>query len=182
MIGSGSADAPPSGKEKPSQIASESGALEGAEGKTEPGAGYVAPRCRATNRLGIASWHRSTCAAWRAERTDTLMPRRPLTPCPDPTCSTLGPCAQHGHMMPRPSASRRGYGGSWRALRASILQRDPICAVKGCGRASVDVDHIVPRARGGIDHPINLRGMCHEHHAAKTATSDGGFGNVAVFG
>jgi 5-methylcytosine-specific restriction endonuclease McrA len=56
-----------------------------------------------------------------------------------------------------------------------VLHRDPIC--RACGRAaSMDVDHIVPVARGGLSSMENLQGLCHACHALKTALVDGGFG------
>lgn len=48
----------------------------------------------------------------------------------------------------------------WRELRAYVLKRDPTCRTPGCGKPSVAVDHIVQRAKGGADHPSNLRGLC----------------------
>lgn len=65
----------------------------------------------------------------------------------------------------------------WRALRAAVLRRDPICRTPGCTRPSTHVDHNTPRARGGSDHPSNLVGRCASCHSAKTAAADGGFGN-----
>jgi len=56
----------------------------------------------------------------------------------------------------------------WRALRAAILKRDPICRTPGCGRPSSHADHIVPRSRGGSDDPSNLRGLCAGCHARVT--------------
>jgi hypothetical protein len=49
---------------------------------------------------------------------------------------------------------------AWRRLRAEVLRRDPVCRTPGCGKASVAVDHIVERRRGGADHASNLRGLC----------------------
>lgn len=48
-----------------------------------------------------------------------------------------------------------------------ILRRDPICKV--CDRnASVEVDHIIPKARGGDNSDENLQGICGECHTQKT--------------
>lgn len=35
---------------------------------------------------------------------------------------------------------------------------------------STDVDHIIPKSRGGEDTPENLQGACHSCHSRKTAT------------
>jgi 5-methylcytosine-specific restriction protein A len=44
---------------------------------------------------------------------------------------------------------------------------------------ATEVDHIVPVARGGalLDWD-NLQSMCHGCHSRKTASEDGGFGNM----
>lgn len=67
--------------------------------------------------------------------------------------------------------ARRGKSGrpsKRRAeFRSQVLARDPLCKV--CGeRASVEADHIVPLARGGLDHPDNMRGVCRGCHRRKT--------------
>jgi len=65
----------------------------------------------------------------------------------------------------------------WRALRAAILWRDPIC--RACRmKPSLHVDHI--KAHRG-DHglfwdPGNLQGLCHGCHSHKSTIQDGGFG------
>lgn len=58
----------------------------------------------------------------------------------------------------------------FRRVRPYVLWRDQHRCVL-CG--SVDrlaVDHIVPRSHGGGDDVSNLRVLCHEHHAEKTAS------------
>lgn len=68
----------------------------------------------------------------------------------------------------KPSASQRGYGSRWRTIRKMILARDPFCAV--CSRnPSRDVDHIVPKYKGGTDDPSNLQGLCSWCHDRKAA-------------
>lgn len=49
---------------------------------------------------------------------------------------------------------------AWRALRAEVLTRQPVCATPGCRARARAVDHIVPRSRGGPDSLGNLRGLC----------------------
>ena len=57
----------------------------------------------------------------------------------------------------------------WKALRAAVLKRDPICRMPGCTARSTIPDHIVPRRRGGADTMSNLRGVCHACHNRITA-------------
>lgn len=72
----------------------------------------------------------------------------------------------------RPTAARRGYDAAWRRLRGEVLARDPVCSLPWCQAPSVDVDHVVSRARGGEDALENLRGLCHAHHSRKTVERD----------
>jgi 5-methylcytosine-specific restriction protein A len=77
----------------------------------------------------------------------------------------------------RESAAARGYGHRWRKLRLMHLRAHPMCQHPGCEKAASDVDHVVPRARGGDDRDANLQSLCHAHHSEKTAREDGGFGH-----
>ena len=76
--------------------------------------------------------------------------------------------------------SRRHYGTRhWRRLRRLILSGEPLC--RECEREgrltlATQVDHIVPRDRGGADDDANLQPLCQSCHSRKTATEDGGFG------
>ena len=75
----------------------------------------------------------------------------------------------------RPCAARRGYGRRWQRLRRLVLQRDPFCVM--CRHAlATEVDHIVPKSRGGRDSLDNLQGLCKPCHSEKTVREDGGFG------
>lgn len=83
----------------------------------------------------------------------------------------------------RGSASARGYGTDWRALRASVPHAP--CAGAGCGAPwapSHHLDHVKPRRQGGTDDPSNLQWLCRRCHASKTARQDGGFGREAQGG
>lgn len=75
-------------------------------------------------------------------------------------------------MDTRPSASRRGYGARWQALRADFLRRHPLCRsceAKGRVKPANEVDHIKPRAQGGSDADENLQSLCKPCHSRKTA-------------
>lgn len=76
----------------------------------------------------------------------------------------------------RPSAAKRGYGYTWSKLRKMVLAQQPICRVDGCWEPSTEVDHILPRRRGGTDDLDNLQGLCKACHSRKTVKEDGGFG------
>jgi 5-methylcytosine-specific restriction enzyme A len=78
---------------------------------------------------------------------------------PVPWASTVG------------SSTVRGYGWRWQKLRDQVLREEPLCrACLGHGRtaAATDVDHVVPKARGGTDARSNLQGLCSPCHKAKT--------------
>lgn len=76
----------------------------------------------------------------------------------------------------RQTSAERGYGHSWRKLRAAYLASHPVC--QHCQReAATDVDHIIPRRKGGTDDEWNLQALCHACHSRKTVKEDGGFGH-----
>ena len=75
----------------------------------------------------------------------------------------------------RRSASARGYGRTWRELRATVLAEEPLCRhCLACGevKPAVDVDHITPKSKGGTDHRSNLQPLCHSCHSTKTGRED----------
>lgn len=119
------------------------------------------------------------------------MPRAGLRQCGRAGCGELVPrgvrfCPADTAAAPereydreRGSASSRGYGTDWRRRRDAHLRREPLCrtcAKEGRVTAATDVDHIVSRAKGGLDIDANYQSLCHAHHSAKTAREDGGFG------
>lgn len=64
----------------------------------------------------------------------------------------------------------RGRAGQSR--RTLFLSRHPLCAhcsEEGKVTVATEVDHIIPLHQGGLDEWENLQGLCHEHHADKTA-------------
>lgn len=87
----------------------------------------------------------------------------------------LAPAAVNGW---KPDAVRgtrhsRGYGREWEKLRASVLQRDERlcqpCLKAGKVAPGTEVDHVIPKARGGTDALENLQAICPPCHRAKTA-------------
>lgn len=115
------------------------------------------------------------------------MPHRAKQICRAPGCGTAcdGPyCAAHltaAHRLfsyPRESPTARGYGRRWEKLRRMALARDLVCQIGilcgGTARAT-EVDHIVPKSKGGTDSLDNLQGACHACHSHKTATQDTAF-------
>lgn len=122
------------------------------------------------------------------------MPTRPLRPCAHPGCPTLvaqGRCPRHERAQAdtarasdhaRGSATARGYDGRWRAYRRRYLREHPLCAdCERAGRvtAATVVDHIVPHRGDAVRFwdERNHQALCQPCHSAKTARSDGGFGN-----
>ena len=74
----------------------------------------------------------------------------------------------------------RGYSsrGQWGRLRLMILRRDPLCKLRilcDGTEPSTQVDHIIPRLKGGDDSLENLQGVCASCHSHKTATEDSTF-------
>jgi hypothetical protein len=50
-------------------------------------------------------------------------------------------------------------------LRRAVLLRDGQCRVPGCARRrGLEVHHLVPRSRGGLDEIANLSCVCPAHH------------------
>lgn len=103
------------------------------------------------------------------------MPSRRLRYCLRHGCSALveeGYCSAHSA---RPNADVRKFYNTarWRRLREDMFQADPFCVDcrdEGQTRPWTDLDHERPH-RGDLTlfwDESNLRGRCHEHHAAKT--------------
>ncbi len=76
------------------------------------------------------------------------------------------------------------YGHKWRQARAIFLKRNPLCVhCKRDGKVTpaTEVDHIIPH-RGNLalfwDKLTNWMALCKPCHSKKTATEDGGFGNM----
>lgn len=87
----------------------------------------------------------------------------------------------------RGSRHDRGYGSGWVRLRELILKRDRyLCQCPDCLggklriREASEVDHILPKAKGGSDDPSNLRAVHPECHRRLTIRENGGTPKVAI--
>ena len=123
------------------------------------------------------------------------MPRAALRPCTYPGCGALtdnGRCPRHVHVerkeqdARRGTAAQRGYGSRWQKASKGFLRKHPLCMCPECdeGRIRVTpavlVDHRIPH-RGDMKlfwDPTNWQSMAETCHNKKTATEDGGFGNI----
>ena len=119
------------------------------------------------------------------------MPVAARKPCARPGClALLDPgvryCKQHtveyehrrksstarGYEHRRKSSTARGYGYHWQAkVRPTFLAAHPLCHV--CETVELvepatEVDHIIPKKRGGTDVWDNLQGLCRPCHSRKT--------------
>lgn len=72
----------------------------------------------------------------------------------------------------RGSRHERGYGSEWEKTRKRILSRDKglcqPCLRNMRYRPAKQVDHIIPKAEGGIDDDDNLQAICVACHTEKT--------------
>jgi len=89
-------------------------------------------------------------------------------------------CEKHGGKTAMPdgvskkklSAHKRGYGIVWRRLRKMVLAEEPFCKVCETN-PSEEVDHILPKFKGGTNERENLQGICKECHLKKTIEDAG---------
>jgi 5-methylcytosine-specific restriction enzyme A len=106
----------------------------------------------------------------------------PLYPCRHYACKELlsirGFCEIHikdasgWNKSSRKSATERGYGWEWTKLRKQIMQRDNglcrPCLARHLVIYATEVDHIVPKSKGGTDAESNLQAICKKCHQLKT--------------
>lgn len=75
------------------------------------------------------------------------------------------------------SRHERGYGSAWDKLRKIVLRRDGYlcvnCAKNDRPTPATDVDHITPKAKGGVDDLDNLQSLCRACHDDKSARDRG---------
>jgi 5-methylcytosine-specific restriction protein A len=94
-------------------------------------------------------------------------------------------CAEHkdyGVQREKQQKEKRWWSAwysssQWSNLRKLVLARDPICMWAedgGCIKPSTIVDHKIPHRgdRALWADLTNLQGLCHHHHAIKTARED----------
>ena len=84
-----------------------------------------------------------------------------------------GQWTDKGSNWSKESRQDRGYGREWERRRKWVLDRDlhlcQVCLNAGRYTPASQVDHIVPKSRGGTDDLLNLQAICSECHKAKTA-------------
>jgi 5-methylcytosine-specific restriction enzyme A len=101
---------------------------------------------------------------------------RPI-PVPCIICSTLtrsgSRCERHrvSGWSTTTSRAERGYGAEWAKIRRVVLEEEPTCRL--CGQQATDVDHVIPKARGGTDRRSNLRALCRRCHKRKSSSEGG---------
>lgn len=75
------------------------------------------------------------------------------------------------------STTERGLGWEWQKARKQALKRDGHlcvpCLHNGRPTPATEVDHVLPRAKGGTDDLDNLESICRDCHQAKTAADEG---------
>jgi 5-methylcytosine-specific restriction protein A len=88
------------------------------------------------------------------------------------------PAAKLHTRLPRESPSLRGYGREWQKIRNLFIKQNPLCVKCKAKRLTVpakEIDHILPKSKGGGDEVSNLQALCKACHSRKTATENGGF-------
>ena len=87
----------------------------------------------------------------------------------------LQPLAKQHRVQAPPENYGKGRGGRpWRRLREQVLERDghlckcEDCTATGALLLATEVDHIVPKFKGGTDDLANLRAINSRCHARKT--------------
>lgn len=77
----------------------------------------------------------------------------------------------------RGNRHQRGYGKLWDKIRVTVMQqansRCQHCLKQGRYTLATQVDHIIPKAKGGTDDITNLQALCEQCHKIKTAHDKG---------
>jgi 5-methylcytosine-specific restriction protein A len=70
----------------------------------------------------------------------------------------------------------RGYGREWEKRRAIVLARDNYlckeCLKHNLYTPATEVDHRIPKTKGGTDDLDNLQALCNSCHKIKTANDN----------
>lgn len=110
------------------------------------------------------------------------MAKRGKKPCAYPGCPNLTTrtyCSVHQTKITkrydesRGTSTERGYDSNWKKTSDAHLKKYPFCSK--CEEPAVDVDHIIPKDRGGKDIKINLQSLCKSCHNKKTAEESDNF-------
>lgn len=99
-----------------------------------------------------------------------IMPTKPLKQCTYSGCSNLtygGKCEIHKQAWVNRTQVKRMTGRKLQEFNSIFLRNNPICAVCKTN-ASVQVDHIIPLAEGGLDTYDNKQAICLQCHTSKT--------------
>lgn len=104
------------------------------------------------------------------------MPTLPPRPCTYPRCKKMqkkrSRCEDHQVSHAWKGSNKFSNGWKWSRLKNNALQRDNFlcvkCIEKGEPRRAEEVDHIIPRSRGGSDDQSNLMSLCSRCHSIKT--------------
>ena len=85
-----------------------------------------------------------------------------------------GRCGEHQlrKSWDRASARNASRPRDWSKRKARVLARDRFTCQQCGAKESLEVDHIVPVARGGSWEPDNLWVLCRPCHKRKTYTED----------
>jgi 5-methylcytosine-specific restriction enzyme A len=98
------------------------------------------------------------------------MPRAPKG-CAKPGCREKQPCPTHRPAWKR-SSGQRELTPEFHVNARRIRAEKPAC--RACGRVGrVEIDHIIPRSRGGTDKRENLQPLCPKCHSEKTKREKG---------
>jgi 5-methylcytosine-specific restriction protein A len=109
------------------------------------------------------------------------MPNRAPRICPWCHKATVGRCPCRPKRK-RATAADRGYDAKWQMASRAYLVTHRRCKIKGpsCKGRATCVDHIMPH-KGDMKlfwDRKNWQAACASCHSRKTATKDGGYGNI----